>query len=290
VIEKIALLMSTLATAPTNQPIEVQGHRGARSVFPENTIAAFDYALSIGVDVIELDVGVSKDDRLVVAHDPLINPELCLDPSGGRVQGKIPLRGLTLAEIKRYDCGTLPHPRFPKQKKMKAEMPSLEEVFDLVIGSKHPAAKTVRLNIETKSVPSHPELAPPPDVFARLVVDAIDRRHFGDRVVVQAFDHRVLRSVKKIAPKITTATLSGDVFPDYVGMAKSAGVRIVSPNLLWLDSDSVAEIHRAGLRVIPWTANTEDEWSMLIGFGVDGIITDDPEALIAFLRTRGRRP
>lgn len=266
--------------------IEVQGHRGARAVRPENTLPAFDYALRVGVDVLELDLSVSKDDQLIVVHDQHVNPEICLGPGGARLDGAGPaIRSLTLAELRSYDCGSLIHPRFPRQKPApKTVMPSLEEVFELVRTSKHPAAKRVRFNIETKSVPATPELSPSPEHFARLVVDAIEKSGFGPRCNLQSFDHRTLLAAKKLSPKLKLAALTSDNWIDYVAVGKSIGAEIISPDKAWVTKDAVEHLHKAGLRVVPWTANDEVEWKRLIDLGVDGIITDDPEALIRYLR------
>ena len=265
--------------------LEVQGHRGARAVYPENTMAGFEYALSVGAHTIELDVGVTKDDRVVVAHDPFVNPELCLGPNGVRIEKPIPIRSLTLAEVRAYDCGSLPNPRFPKQKRMKATMPSLEEV--LLFMKEHPRA---RLNVETKIVPSHPELSPSPDRFAELVVELLVEHGMVERSTVQSFDRRTIIAAKKRAPKLSIAQLTGENAPDFVALAKAIGADIVSPNHLWITKEDVDALHHAGVRVIPWTANDEQSWERLVSIGVDGIITDDPAALIAYLSRARARP
>src|SRR5258706_2745739 len=101
---RIALfLLSIMAFADSK--ILVHGHRGARAVRPENTIPAFEYAIQAGVDVLELDIAVTKDDVLVVSHDPLLNPEICKGPSASR-----PIRTVTLTELRHVDVSALRNP------------------------------------------------------------------------------------------------------------------------------------------------------------------------------------
>lgn len=264
--------------------MEVQGHRGARAVLPENTLPAFEHAVTAGADTLELDVVVTKDDQVVVTHDPLVNPNLCLGPSGERITTEVPIRTLTLAEVKRFDCGSIPNPRFPRQKTIpKTSMPSLDEVCALASRTK------VRLNVETKIVPGQPDLTPAPERFAELVAGVLRKHGLIGRTTIQSFDRRTLIAAKKIDPAITIAQLTGENMPDLVAAAKAIGAEIVSPNHEWITKDEVARLHAEKIRVIPWTANDERAWARLVDFGVDGIITDDPAALIAFLEARRAR-
>lgn len=268
--------------------VEIQGHRGARAARPENTLAAFRYALGLGVDVLELDLVVTKDEVLVVTHDLFLNPDLCLGPKGVRLQGRTPVRSLTLDALRRYDCGTLRNPRFPSQRPAPGErIPTLEEVFTLLESSE--GAEKVRLNIEAKSVPSRPDLTLSPEAWVDALAEALSdpaRRH---RVTVQSFDHRILRALKVRLPDVVIAALVAESLPDLAELARDLGAEIVSPNLDWITGPAVDALHRAGVRVIPWTANTEKEWARLLDLGVDGIITDDPGGLITFLHLRGLR-
>lgn len=270
-------------------PVEVQGHRGARAVRPENTLAAFEYALGVGVDVLELDVAVTKDRHVVVAHDPHLMPERCLGPEKKRLGAPLAIASLTLEQVKTYDCGSLKNPRFPRQELAPAEIPTLDEVLALAKRSKHPAAKTVHFNIETKIFPAHPDLSPPPETFAELVVKMVRRHKLVERTIVQSFDHRTLVATKKLEPKIRIAMLQPDGLPPLVPIARALGAEIVSPHHEWIRKQDVDQLHRVGVRVVPWTANDREAWTRLLELGVDGIITDDPAALIEFLKERGRR-
>ena len=279
------LTLAALAAQP-NTPggrVEVQGHRGARAVRPENTLPAFEYALEVGVDTLELDLAVTRDDHLVVSHDPIIDERICSGGSGA-------IRRKTLSEIRKLDCGSKVNPRFRKQRRAPgARMPTLDEVFRHVRRSKAPAAKRVQFNIETKIFPARPELSPGPSAFARLVVDAIERHGMTSRAVVQSFDHRSLRAVKRIAPSIRVAMLTSESLPDFAALARSLGAEIVSPNWAWITREAVDELHAAGVRVIPWTVNDLRVVDRMLMLDVDGIITDDPKRVIEHLRRRGRR-
>ena len=281
------LALCLLVCAGPAGAVSVHGHRGCRGTRPENTLAAFAEALRVGVDVLELDLSVTKDDALVVAHDPLVSPELCLGPKGEKLVAPVAIRTLTLMEVKAYDCGTLANPRFPRQHPSPGErIPTLDEVFALVAASTAPAAARVEFNIETKIAPSHPELFPTPERFVELVAAAVERRGLGPRVILQSFDHRTLRAMRPLMPKIRLSALTSDNALNYALLAKDLGAAIVSPDREWIMAADVTALHAAGVQVAPWTANDAAEWSRLLSMGVDAIITDYPEDLIAYLRRR----
>ena len=264
--------------------LDIQGHRGARSVLPENTLAAFQYALEIGVDTLELDMGVSQDGVVVVLHDQRINPTICQYKNGQDVPEGLLVHQLSLAQIKEFDCGSRPNPRFENQRLVPgSEIPTLIEVFDLVKQSKLANAKTVLFNIETKSDPNAPLAQPEPREFVSAVIEIVREYGFENRVTLQSFDHRTLVVAKEIAPELRLAALFEDKPDDWVEAADAAEADIVSPHFKLIDSNSVETMQEAGLAVIPWTANSKRQWERLIKMGVDGIITDDPEPLLKLL-------
>lgn len=270
-----------------NDSIDVQGHRGARAILPENTLPAFKYALELGVDTIELDMGVSKDGIVVVSHDQRINTKLCQHQDGRAIKKPGLIHQLTLEQLKSYDCGSKKNSRFPKQTPVPGtQIPTLAEVFELVINSNLAQAKKVRFNIETKSDPDKPGAQPAPDEYARLVLNVVQKYQMQHRVTIQSFDHRTLSAVRKQAPKIELAALFAERQKDWVAAAKQANAEVVSPNHQNIHLRDVAELQAAGFKVIPWTANKKKHWAALVKMGVDGIITDDPEPLLEFL---GRR-
>ena len=253
--------------------ILVHGHRGARALRPENTMAGFEYAIQAGADVLEMDVAVTKDNVLVVVHDPHINPDLCQGPHPG-----IAIRELTLTQLREYDCGALRNPRFPKQQAVPgARIPTLDEVLSLATGN------SVQFNIEIKSFPDRPELAPPPDIFAGLTLATIRKRQLDYRCIVQSFDFRIQNEMHRLAPAIRLAALWEGPPRPFVEIAREARATIVAPAFHLVTPEQVQAAHAAKLEVVPWTANTPEDWRKLIEAGVDGIITDDPQSLIAYL-------
>jgi glycerophosphoryl diester phosphodiesterase len=240
---------------------------------PENTMPAFEYAIEAGVDVLELDLAVTKDNVLVVSHDPVINPVICTG-----APAKTPIHQLTLEELKRVDCGSLKNPAFPKQKPVPGtKIPTLEEVLALAKRGKF------EFNIETKISPKYPDLAPPPEEFAKLLFDAIKRHGLQRRVIVQSFDFRTLHVMKKLDPKIRLSALYEGKPKSFVKIATEAGAGIVSPQFKLVTKEQVDAAHKAHLQVVAWTANTPEDWKRLIDCGVDAIISDDPAELISFL-------
>ncbi len=259
---------------PAERRVEVHGHRGARAMRPENTLAAFEYAINAGADFIELDVLATRDDVLVVTHDPLPNPVIM---KGGPERA---VRELSLAELREWDVGSLRHPRFPRQVPVPgARVPTLDEVLALGAGS------GAGFNIEIKSFPTRPEFAPSPWPFARLVLDAIRRHGLEARVIVQSFDFRILHAMRDLAPEIRRAALVEHGREDFPSIARDAQAEIVAPQHVLITPAQVEAAHRKGLRVIAWTPNSRGNWQRLLRIGVDGIITDDPAGLIALLRS-----
>ncbi len=263
----------------TAQTIQVHGHRGARAMRPENTLPAFEYAIQAGVDALELDVAVTSDNVLVVSHDPQINPKLCEGP------GKPgPIHQMTLLELSQWDCGKKKNPSFPNQQPVPgAHIPTLDEVLALA------PRGAFQFNIETKSFPDKPELSPPPAEFARLLAAAIEKRHLRSRVIVQSFDFRTLHEMKKLLPDVRLSALYQNGLQDFLTIARESGAAIVSPHYTLVTQSRVDDAHKAGLQVVPWTANTPSQWDKLIDAKVDAIITDDPAALIAYLKQKGLR-
>lgn len=290
---------------------DLQGHRGARGLAPENTLRAFDRALSVGVTTLELDVAVTADGVVVVSHDPALNPAFTRDAGGQWLPARGPLiRDLTLAQLQAYDVGRIApgssYARgFPQQQPADGErIPRLKDVFELVRAR---GAKDVRFNIETKLSPQQPQET----VSVEAMTDALLRelRAAGvlERTTVQSFDWRSLQRVQQLEPRLATAyltvqTANNDNTRDGTWTAglrladhgsvprlvKAAGGGTWSPNAGALTRELLAEARALGLRVVPWTVNDEAVMEKLVDWGVDGIITDHPERLRAVLQRRGK--
>ncbi len=269
------LALSLLAVAAPRR-VQVHGHRGARAMRPENTIPAFRYAIAAGVDVLELDMAVTRDNVIVVSHDPYLEPPVCSGP-----REKAVIRELTLAEVRQWDCGAKQNPAFPKQQPVPGtRVPTLDEVFALA------PQGVFDFNIETKIFADRPQLTPPPDEFAQMVLDKIRKYGLEKRVILQSFDFRTLHSMKRLAPDIRRAALYSGAPKDFVEIAREADAGIISPEFHLVTPEQVKAAHAAGLTVIPWTANKPEDWDRLLAAGVDAIITDDPAALIAHLKQK----
>ncbi len=275
---------------------DVQGHRGARGVLPENTLPAFGYAADLGVTTLEMDTKVTRDGVLVVTHDSTLNPDLVRDASGQWVRDGIPLNSLTLAEVKTLDVGRM-RPgsayaqRFPDQKPIDGtRMPTLREVLDA-----HKDRADIRFNIETKIEPDHPEHSPAPADFARKLVDELRAAGVERRTTIQSFDWRTLQQSRRIAPEIATVALTeadttllqdgrwtaglrlSDHADSVPALVAASGAQIWSPDSEMLTAESVRDAHDRGLRVVPWTVNKPADLEAMRQLGVDGVISDYPQ-------------
>lgn len=307
-----SFLLSLMGVVMPAAAFDLQGHRGARGLAPENTLAGFRAALAVGVNTLELDLGVTRDGVLVIHHDQRLNPALARDERGQWIaEPGAALNALTLAELQRHDVGRLkPGTRYaqqwPQQQPADGErIPTLDALFELVRAA-DPAGR-VRFNIETKLTPDTPELTPEPEAFAKLVVDALRRHGMLARVTVQSFDWRTVRATQRLAPEVQTALLTvrqrwldnlsdgrwtdGLRLADHGGsvprLVKAAGAAVWSPFHGELDAAQVAEARALGLKVVPWTVNDADRMATLLDWGVDGLISDYPDRVRTAMAARG---
>jgi glycerophosphoryl diester phosphodiesterase len=302
-----ALVLSALCLLTGSaMAFDIEAHRGGRGLFPENTLQSFAGALSMGVDTLELDVGATGDGELVVSHERRLNPDLARDANGTYVTPPgTPFVELTLAQVKSYDVGQI-RPgsvyamQFPEQRAVPGTpIPTLKEVIGLVRRS---GDTQVRLNIETKIDPEHPDESPNPEKFVALLLGVLDAESFADRVMIQSFDWRTLQLVQQRAPQIPTVylTLQRGLAPtialdkatnwtagfnpaDHGGSVprtiKAAGGAVWSPYFADVTPALVEEAHDLKLRVVVWTVNKPDDMARMIDIGVDGIISDRPDLL-----------
>src|ERR1700722_4600569 len=206
-----AFWMANMTSAPA---FDLQAHRGGRGLTPESTLAGFKNAISLGVTTLETDLAVTKDDVLVLSHEPRLNPDLVRGPDGKWLPGFGPtIHSLTLAGLKPYDIGRLnpatPYGRqFPTQKPSDGErFPTLAELYAM---AGPPNGVGVRFNIETKIDPTKPDQTVDAGHFTRLVVDAIRAAKKEKRTTIQSFDWRTLVEAKRLAPEIETVCLTID--------------------------------------------------------------------------------
>jgi glycerophosphoryl diester phosphodiesterase len=273
----ILSLSACLLAGAAAPRILVHGHRGARAVRPENTLPAFEYAIGQGVDALEMDMAVTRDNVIVISHDPILEPPVCTGPRERAI-----IHELSLAEARQWDCGAVRNPRFPEQQTVPGtRVPTLDDVFRLAPRGKFD------YNIETKSFPEHPEYTPSPEAFVKLVMDKVREYRLEKRVILQSFDFRTLVAMRKLAPAIRLSALTESDKRDFPAIVKdAANAEIISPEYHLVTPEKVAAAHAAGIQVVAWTANAPADWDKLIAAKVDAIISDDPGALIAYLKKR----
>ena len=265
---------------------DTQGHRGCRGLMPENTIPAMINALDLGVTTLEMDAVITKDNKVVMSHEPFFNHEITSKPDGSYVteseEKSLNIFLMTYDEVKKYDVGIKPHPRFPKQKKMNVVKPLLSDLLDSVQNyvaiHKRPLPY---FNIETKATPAtdnvyHPE----PARFVETLMSVIKEKRIQERVIIQSFDLRTLQYLHDKYPSVKTAMLIEDY--DKRGLKdqlKALGFlpTIYSPEYSLVTEDLVKSCHGQKIKVIPWTVNDKVTMDKLKALGIDGIISDYPD-------------
>ncbi len=280
----VILFVTTSLFAQYIPRFDVQGHRGARGLKPENTIPAFITALDSGVTTLEMDVVITADNQVILSHEPFMSGAFCLDSTGAEIterdEKKFNIYKMTYNQVMKFDCGSKGNSKFPQQTKMMQSKPLLQDV--IVAVEDHIRSFTryeVDYNIEIKSTPEgdnkeHPSV----EVFSDLVYELLDQYLPLDRIVIQSFDFRVLRYWHTKYPHVRLAALvenlkSIDSNLQDLGFNPS----IYSPHYKLINREKVSYLKRKKIRVIPWTVNEEKEMLLLRGMGVDGFITDYPD-------------
>jgi glycerophosphoryl diester phosphodiesterase len=304
-----------LITGCTTRTFDLQGHRGARGLAPENTLPAFATALSLGVTTLELDTAITLDGVIVVSHDPLLNPDITRGADGAFLKERgPPLHTLSLAELQRYDVGRInPESRYaqqqPGQKPVDgSRIPRLAEVFAL---TRRAGNYDVRFNIETKVSPLAPDQTLSPEAFADRLLAMIYANGMSGQVSIQSFDWRTLQRTQQLAPEIPTVYLTaqqpwfdniGEGKPesspwtagfqarDHGGsvarMVRAAGGRVWSPYFGDVDQAKIDEAHALGLEVVVWSVNQPKDIERMLDLKVDGIVSDRPDIVRTALAAR----
>jgi glycerophosphoryl diester phosphodiesterase len=305
-----AILLAIALSCCSAAAFDLEGHRGARGLAPENTLPAFERALAIGVSTLELDIGVTSDGVVVVSHDPFLNPAIARDASGQWLAARGPLiKDLSYAQLQAYDVGRIdpasPYARsFGEQQAVDGtRIPTLAQLFERVraLGADH-----VRFNIETKLSPLQPQETVAVEAMTDALLRVVREAGMTRRVSIQSFDWRSLQRVQQREPAIPTVYLTvqtrnndntrdgawtaGLRIEDHGSvprMVKAAGGKVWSPNAGAVTQALVQEAQALGLAVVPWTVNEPADMDRLVGWGVDGLITDHPDRLRGVLQRRG---
>lgn len=285
----IIILLTACSNEDSMKQFDLQGHRGARGLLPENTIPGFLLAVELGVNTLEFDLVVTKDHKLLVSHEPWFHHNISSKPDGSPVteeeQLSFNIFEMTFEETQQFDVGKRGHVLFPNQQPMEVSKPLLTDVIRTVEAyTSENNLPPVAYNIETKSDPEqYGIMYPYPETFAQLLYQELnilqDDYDLFDRIIIQSFDPATLIEFRKINQDIKLAMLVADdrSMDSYI---TSLGFvpEIWSPNFRLLTADVVSDAHNRGMEVIPWTINTVDEMRNQLEMGVDGFITDYPDS------------
>lgn len=296
----------------------VWGHRGARGLLVENTVPSFLRAVALGAGALELDVQLTADGALVVWHDPVVGADKAVDTGPAAPSDPAfpyvgtPVVDLTFGQLACLDVGRRTLPQFPDQQALPGtRVPLLAEVLHAV----REVDPDVWFLVEVKSDPTRPELSGAPADLVAAVVEVVEAAGAGDRVLLESFDWRVLEHARRTAPDLPLVALAddrtfspgspwtgtlryGEHDGDLVSAALALGAVAVAPAWatpygatpadagfrLVTDRAFVGRAHDAGLAVVPWTVNAEDDMALVIEAGVDGLITDYPDRAARLLR------
>jgi glycerophosphoryl diester phosphodiesterase len=282
----LSLIFIFSINAFAQQKFDVQGHRGARGIMPENTIQAMIKGLQLGVTTLEMDIVISKDKQAVVSQEPYFNHEFSLTPSGKSIEfkdeKKYNIYKMNYDEVRKFDVGSKVHPRFQGQQKFKAYKPLLGELIDSVEAYvKLNKLSKPDYNIETKMIrKGDGEFQPDPETYVDIIMAIVKQKKLEKRVIIQSFDMRTLQYLHQKYPKIRTS-LGIDEKEDFENNIKELGFKptIYSPYAILVGKNLVDKCHAAGVKIIPWTVNSVKDLEYFIGLGVDGIITDYPNIM-----------
>lgn len=273
----VVLFLLNNVNCQTKKDFDWQGHRGARGLFPENSIYGFINALNYPINTIEFDVVISRDSQVVVSHEPWFSDEICDKPLFENNIYK-----LNLSQIQSVECGVKDHKRFPGQLKVSVSKPSLKEVV-LAVNKKckRDNINNIRYNIELKSkLDWSGVFVPFPDVFSSLVLKEIKALGIENKLTLQSFDTRILEQLHKMDANVKLVLLTNNTKSIKKNLKKITFKPYgYSPNYKTLTKCQVKRLHKSNIKVIPWTVNSKSSIKKMIHKGVDGVITDYPNLI-----------
>jgi glycerophosphoryl diester phosphodiesterase len=277
-------------TVKLNTHPEIIGHRGARGLFPENTVDGFVNTVKLGVRSLELDVVISKDEQVVVSHEPWMHYKFCSEPDGSRVRMKSQhnLYKLDYSEIRKFDCGKRGHKDFPTQQPAPAHKPLLSEVITALEQLTMNDSIPIEYIIEIKSHDKTDNLFhPQPARYAQLLYNELKKFGINEKIIVKSFDVRPLQEMHKLDPSLRIGLLVANL-ASVENNVKKLGFTpyTYNPGHRIVKAKTVEQAHRMGMKVMVWTVNTEEEIRAIAALGVDGIITDYPDVAFKVLKDK----
>lgn len=283
-----AALMSCATAQKTNMKqanqFDLEAHRGGRGLMPENTIPAMKNAIDLGAVTLEMDVVISKDNKVVVSHDPYFNDVITTTPAGASLAKKDAanylLYSMPYDSIRKFDVGMKPHPDFPRQKKIAVSKPLLADLLDATEAYAKSKGKQIRYNIEIKSKEGFDGVRhPAPPEFAELLLKVLADKKVTARTIVQSFDVRPLQYLHGKHPAVQLSYLVEATAGPFDEHMKKLGFTppYYSPLYTLVTKESVAAAHAMGMKVVPWTINNLADMKRIKDLGVDGLISDYPD-------------
>ncbi len=290
VMEPVDQTLSVTMHGPENKQttIDLQGHRGARGLLPENSIPAFLHALDLGVTTLEMDAAINAEGHVVVSHEPWMSAKICSHSDGRKItqseEKNLRIYAMSDQELASFDCGSRGHPDHPRQQAMPVAKPLLTDVFRAVAAQAEVSNRNARFgpvlfNIEIKSRPEgdrifHPEVME----FASALYRVVKEHKLIKETTIQSFDIRALEAMHEIEPQIAISLLVENRQGLQQNLARlSFTPQVYSPDFKLLDRAQIKAAHAQNIKVIPWTINDEETMRALVEMGVDGLITDYPD-------------
>jgi glycerophosphoryl diester phosphodiesterase len=262
----------------------IYGHRGARGLFPENTTEGFIRTVKMGINHLELDVVITADSQVVISHEPWFNRRVCTTSEGKKIRHKQQgnIFKMNYEEVRKFDCGQLFYPDFPKQEKFEAHKPLLKDMIAEVekYCKEHQLPPvTYLIEIKSRKIGDN-RFHPGPKRFAKLVYETIRELGISERIMVQSFDQRPLKEIRKLDSTLKLALLV--VHGSVKKKIRQLGFTPYGygPSHKFIKKKVVDEAHALGLKVLVWTVNDQEEAKVLAGYKVDGIITDYPDSVL----------
>jgi len=277
-------------TQISQMKLDVQGHRGCRGLYPENTIAGFKHAYHLGVSTLELDVVVSKDSQIIISHEPFFSHLISTGPENQEISEQTEhshkIYELDYEDIKAYDVGLKDHPGYPNQIKLASFKPSL---IDMVKELDALSNNTISYNIELKRRPEWDLVfLPPVEEFVDLFLSTIEQLDIGSRLTIQSFDRECLRLLKSKTDIPLVYLIENEDSIEQNIQELGFKPNIYSPYFKLIDSKLITYCKREHIRLIPWTINSEEDMKAMLDLGIEGIITDYPNLLISLVnQTKG---